>query len=147
MRTASLTSLRKMLSSLVLCLCLSVIATAQAEPQPNPPASPDDVTRYLLQRLQELESEVKDLRAHSAAPAPAVVAAPAPAPVLAPALALASAAPPAAEPSQSHDANVPGFAERSNGPSMGVRYDFDANGTFKLQYDRVSGAICLLRTH
>lgn len=120
-----------------------MVATAQAQPQSNPPASQDDVTRQLVQRLQELEAELRQFKAQSAALAPATVAAPA----LAPALAPAPALPPVSEPFQAHNAYDAGFAGRVNGPSMGVRYDFDADGIFKLQYDRVSGEICLIRAH
>jgi hypothetical protein len=139
MRNASLTTVCKMLSSFTLCLCLTLVATAQSEPQSNPPASQDDVTRQLLQRLLEMEAELNQLKAHSAVPAQAAIAAPAP--VLAPAPGLASA-PAAADPSQTHDA----YPGRVNGASMGVRNGFDADGTFKLRYDPVSGAMCLLPT-
>jgi hypothetical protein len=134
MRNATLTTLRKMLSSLILCSCLTIVAAAQAQPQSNPLPSQDEVNRQLVQRLQELEAELRQWKVQSAALAPASVA---PAPAL----------PPVAEPLQAHNAYDTGFAGRVNGPSIGVRYDFDADGTFKLQYDRVSGSICLMRTH
>ena len=148
MRNAALTTLRKMLSSLILCACLTVVAAAQVQAQSNPPPSQDDVNRQLVQRLQELEAELRQLKAQSAALSPATVAAPALAPALPPAPILpAPALPPGTEPFQAHNANDAGFAGRVNGPLMGVRYDFDADGTFKLQYDRVSGGICLMRIH
>jgi hypothetical protein len=140
MRNASLTIVCKMLSSFTLCLCLTIVSVAQSDPQSNPPAGQDDVTRQLLQRLLEMEAELNQLKAHSAVPAQAAIAAPAP--VLAPAPAPASA-PPTADPSQTHDAYYPG---RVNGAAMGARNGFDADGTFKLRYDPVSGAMCLLPT-
>lgn len=62
---------------LVFCLSFGTIAQAQ-----NTPASQDDATNQLLQRVRELEAKVKQLeeRQPAAAPAPAAAPTPAPAP-------------------------------------------------------------------
>ncbi len=146
MRNTIWTTLRTVLSSLTLCFCLTLIAAAQIsaqQDQSNPSTGQDDSTRQLLQRLQDLEAELKQFRAHSAPPAPATVAVSVPAPAFVPPPALA---PPPAESAQARDAYVTGVAGRPNGSSMGVHYDFDPDGIFKLHYDRISGAICLLQT-
>src|SRR4029077_3250103 len=62
---------------LALCLIFGSIAQAQ-----NVPASQDDATNQLLQRVRELEAKVKQLeeRKPAAAAAPAAAPTPAPAP-------------------------------------------------------------------
>ena len=72
MQSVSSITMKRMLSSIALGLCLAVTVPAQAQQAPNPPTSQDEVNRQLLQRLQELEDEVKQLKAQAAAaPTPA----------------------------------------------------------------------------
>jgi hypothetical protein len=68
------------------CLVLSLLMgfPSQAQQSPNPPTNQDEVNRQLMRRLQELEDEVKQLKAQqpaagAAAPAPAPSPAPEPA--------------------------------------------------------------------
>jgi hypothetical protein len=59
-----------MLSLFVFGLFLAVTVPAPAQQAPNPPTSQDELNRQLLRRLQELEDEVKQLKAQPAAAAP-----------------------------------------------------------------------------
>jgi hypothetical protein len=82
--------LRFFLFALVFALCLVVTVpaqTQQAHDRPthdpathDPATSQDEINQQLLQRLQELEEEVKQLKAQAAAPPVAPEPAPAPAP-------------------------------------------------------------------
>lgn len=58
----------KILPVLLVWLCQALIP-AVAQQASNPPASQDEINRQLLQRLQELEDEVKQLRAQGSATA------------------------------------------------------------------------------
>jgi hypothetical protein len=59
-----------------LSLCLAISVPAKAQQISSPPTSQDEVNRQLLQRLQELEDEVKQLKAQqSVAPQPPSAAA------------------------------------------------------------------------
>jgi hypothetical protein len=62
----------------IIGLCLAGVIPAPAQQAPNAPASQDEVNKQLLRRLQELEDEVKQLKARP--PAPAVAPAPEPTP-------------------------------------------------------------------
>jgi hypothetical protein len=62
----------------VVGLCLAGTVPAQAQQAPNPPTNQDEVNKQLLRRLQELEDEVKQLKAQP--PAPAVAPVPEPTP-------------------------------------------------------------------
>src|ERR1700690_679006 len=75
MKTLSSRSIRRMLGFFVLCLC--PLFPVQAQQSPNPPTNQDEVNQQLLRRLQELEDEVKQLKAQ---PVAAAAAAPAPEP-------------------------------------------------------------------
>ncbi|MFZ3218194.1 MAG: hypothetical protein WA192_19215 [Candidatus Acidiferrales bacterium] len=75
----------KICSSLILCFCAGISLPAQAQQAPNPPATQDELNKQLLQRVQELEEEVKQLKEQTAtapttppAPAAATVSAPPP---------------------------------------------------------------------
>jgi hypothetical protein len=81
MKKVSSLSISKVFPLFVLCLCLA--APGQTQQTPDPPANQDEVNRQLLRRLQELEDEVRQLKAQAAA-APAPTSAPAPAPTPAP---------------------------------------------------------------
>ncbi len=59
-------------------LCLVVTVPAQAQQAHNPGTSQDEINKQLLQRLQDLEKEVKQLKAQAAAPPVAPAAAPEP---------------------------------------------------------------------
>ena len=86
MKNVSSLSMSKMISYFILGLCLAVAAQAQQSPSSSPSSQPsqDEVNKQLLQRLEELENEVKQLKAQvQAATASAPVAA-APLPVPAP---------------------------------------------------------------
>jgi hypothetical protein len=63
----------------ILSLCLTVPVRAQQSPNP-PPTNQDEVNKQLLRRLQELEDEVKQLKAQPAAATVAPAPAPAPEP-------------------------------------------------------------------
>ena len=78
MKTLFSQSLNKVFGFFLLSACLAV--SAHAQQAPNPPTNQDEVNKQLLRRLQELEDEVKQLKAQPAA----VAAAPAPAPNLSP---------------------------------------------------------------
>jgi hypothetical protein len=91
MKNVSSLSMSKMFLCFIVGLCLAV--PAQAQQSPNPPTSQDEVNKQLLERLQELENEVKQLKAQAAAAAPT----PAPAPTPVPAPAPAPEPPPAVE--------------------------------------------------
>ncbi len=67
------------MSIFILSCCLMVAAPARAQ-QASVSPTQDEVNKQLLQRLQELESEVKQLKAQSAVAEPAPVAVSAPAP-------------------------------------------------------------------
>jgi hypothetical protein len=72
-----------------LALCMVLALSARAQQPSSPTMTADDVTRQLLQRVNELEAKVKQLEEKQAAPAsPAVVSAPI----------AATAVPPAPEP-------------------------------------------------
>jgi hypothetical protein len=84
----SSTSLKRVLSILVLgASCAIAAPAAPAGPRPSP-GNQEEVNRQLMQRLQELEDEVKQLKDQAAAPAsvqppaptPPLAAAPTPAP-------------------------------------------------------------------
>jgi hypothetical protein len=77
MKSVSPKTLDRMLWFFVFGLGLAVTVPAQAQQAPNPPTNQDEVNQQLLRRLQELEDEVKQLKAQSAA---TVVPAPAPEP-------------------------------------------------------------------
>ncbi|MFZ0307835.1 MAG: hypothetical protein WAL89_06650 [Candidatus Sulfotelmatobacter sp.] len=78
MRNPSLASASRTLALFTLCLCLA-ITPVQAQQSPSP-TNQDEVNKQLLQRLQELENEVKQLKAQAASPTPVPPPAPAPAP-------------------------------------------------------------------
>jgi hypothetical protein len=74
MKTLFSQSMNKVFGFFLLSACLAV--SAHAQQAPNPPTNQDEVNKQLLRRLQELEDEVRQLKAQPAA----VAAAPAPAP-------------------------------------------------------------------
>src|SRR5271154_2974527 len=81
MKSVSSPSTSKMFAFFILSLCL--VVPVQAQQSPDPPTNQDDVNKQLLRRLQELENEVKQLKAQvatAAAAPPAPVPAPAPEP-------------------------------------------------------------------
>ena len=82
MKNASSASIRGTSWLLSVCLCLAV--PAQAQQSPAPPANQDEVNKQLLQRLQELEAEVKQLKAQPAVVAATPVPEPPPAAIEAP---------------------------------------------------------------
>ena len=87
--------LGRRLSLFALSLCFPLAIPAGAQQTSSPAATQDEINRQLLQRLQEVEEEVKQLKAQlaatsAAAPLPAAVAVPAPA--AAPAVVAAPAA-------------------------------------------------------
>lgn len=55
-----------LLSLLVLCTCPLISAPARAQQAPNPPTDQGDINKQLLQRLQDLQQEVDQLKAQSA---------------------------------------------------------------------------------
>jgi hypothetical protein len=73
---------RQLLTFFVFGLCLA--GSALAQQSSNPPANQDEVNKQLLQRLQELENEVKQLKAQAAAASAPVTAVPLPAPAPSP---------------------------------------------------------------
>src|SRR5271170_4141658 len=79
MKSVSSPSTSKMFAFFILSLCL--VLPVQAQQSPDPPTNQDDVNKQLLRRLQELENEVKQLKAQVAT---AAAAPPAPAPAPAP---------------------------------------------------------------
>jgi hypothetical protein len=82
MRNASSSPRRCLLSyALIACLSLVVPLPARGQQASSSPTNQDEVNKQLLQRLQELEDEVKQLKAQAAAPAATPAAAPAPAPL------------------------------------------------------------------
>lgn len=74
MKNATSTFVSRTLWPAILCSCLAV--PAQAQQSPAPPTNQDEVNKQLMQRLQELEAEVKQLKAQPAV----VVATPVPEP-------------------------------------------------------------------
>jgi hypothetical protein len=118
MRNPFLTHTRKLFFSPLLSLCLTVAGAAQAKPPLRPAVSQEEVIRQLLQCLQDLEAELQQIEAHSAATAQAAIAG------SAPFLALASLPLPAAEQLLMQEADIGEFAEKLNEPSPGARYDF-----------------------
>src|SRR5579863_4240838 len=68
----------KMFACTLLSLCL--VAPGLAQQTPAAPASQEEINKQLLRRLQELEDEVKQLKAQPATAAPAPAPAPAPPP-------------------------------------------------------------------
>jgi len=74
MKTASATSVLKAPRIVGLALCLTLGFVAHAQPATNAPASADDISRQLLQRIDQLEAKVKQLEDKQSAPAAAAVA-------------------------------------------------------------------------
>jgi hypothetical protein len=79
MKNLSPTGIKRVFAVAVLGICLPILEPAHAQQSPNPVTNQDQVNQQLLQRLQQLEDEVKQLKAQAAA-APPMAAAPAPAP-------------------------------------------------------------------
>jgi len=96
----------------LLVLHLAILVPIRAQQAPNPPVNQDDINKQLLQRLQELQAEVDQLKGQLAAasstsstpasaassPSPAATAAAAPAPAPAPGAAPAQTPEPEAAP-------------------------------------------------
>jgi len=59
-------STNKVLSLLALAFCLAIVIPSRAQQSPAPPVNQDEVNKQLMQRLQELEAEVKQLKAQPA---------------------------------------------------------------------------------
>jgi hypothetical protein len=68
-----------------LAVCMFLAVSARSQQPASTPMTADEVTRQLLQRVNELEAKVKQLEEKQSAPAPAVVSAPIAATVVPPA--------------------------------------------------------------
>jgi len=79
MKKASFPTIGKIVLAIILFFSLVFSARGQA---PAPPATQDEVNQQLLRRLQELEDEVKQLKAQSAPAAPTPAPAPEPPPAV-----------------------------------------------------------------
>ena len=77
LKSVSSIPMSRMLWFFAFGLCLALAAPARGQEAPNAPANQDEVNRQLLRRLQELEDEVKQLKAQTVV---AAVAAPDPEP-------------------------------------------------------------------
>jgi hypothetical protein len=71
MKNAFSVTVRRVLSFIAVTLCLAVATPAQAQQAPTSATNQDELNKQLLQRLQELEAEVKQLKTQ---PAPIVAA-------------------------------------------------------------------------